>query len=64
MKDGAYPLLFPYSHGTLVCSCFSSRANKGEGLVFPEQGSVLVFLPGINEIRVMKEALAKLVHKR
>ncbi|XP_029900943.1 ATP-dependent RNA helicase TDRD9 isoform X2 [Myripristis murdjan] len=38
-----------------------SKAEK-EGL--SERGSVLVFLPGIHEIRYMQEALAKLVRKR
>lgn len=44
--------------------CLSSRAKKEGGLTSSERGSVLVFLPGIHEIRYMQEALAKLVHKR
>lgn len=44
-----------------VCS---SQAEKAEGVTLSERGSVLVFLPGIREISYMKEALAKLSHKR
>uniref|UniRef100_A0A3B3BJJ2 ATP-dependent RNA helicase TDRD9 n=1 Tax=Oryzias melastigma TaxID=30732 RepID=A0A3B3BJJ2_ORYME len=40
-----------------------SCKNKDEKGV-PERGSVLVFLPGINEINSMQAALAKLLHKR
>ncbi|XP_061700234.1 ATP-dependent RNA helicase TDRD9 isoform X2 [Syngnathoides biaculeatus] len=42
----------------------TSDGEKRGGMNFPERGSVLVFLPGIHEIRYMQEALAKLVHKR
>ena len=49
----------------LVHSYFSSKADKGAGgLTSSECGSVLVFLPGIYEIRYMQEALSKLFHKR
>ncbi|XP_031702877.1 ATP-dependent RNA helicase TDRD9 [Anarrhichthys ocellatus] len=42
----------------------SSKAETDGGMTFSERGSVLVFLPGINEINYMQEALAKLVNKR
>ncbi|XP_061650873.1 ATP-dependent RNA helicase TDRD9 isoform X1 [Phyllopteryx taeniolatus] len=42
----------------------TSDAEKEGDMNFLERGSVLVFLPGIHEIRYMQEALAKLVHKR
>uniref|UniRef100_A0A674NJD8 ATP-dependent RNA helicase TDRD9 n=1 Tax=Takifugu rubripes TaxID=31033 RepID=A0A674NJD8_TAKRU len=38
--------------------------KKNGGMTLSERGSVLVFLPGIMEIRYMQEALSKLVHKR
>ncbi|XP_047202025.1 ATP-dependent RNA helicase TDRD9 isoform X2 [Girardinichthys multiradiatus] len=41
-----------------------SKAQKDGGLTVSERGSVLVFLPGIHEIRCMQETLAKLVHQR
>ncbi|KAM8915292.1 ATP-dependent RNA helicase TDRD9 [Spinachia spinachia] len=41
-----------------------SDSNKGKEQTSPEQGSVLVFLPGIQEISYMQEALAQLFHKR
>ncbi|XP_068435838.1 ATP-dependent RNA helicase TDRD9 isoform X2 [Clinocottus analis] len=40
-----------------------SKAEKS-GMTSSQQGSVLVFLPGLNEISYMQEALAKLVYKR
>uniref|UniRef100_A0A671WD89 ATP-dependent RNA helicase TDRD9 n=1 Tax=Sparus aurata TaxID=8175 RepID=A0A671WD89_SPAAU len=42
----------------------SSKADVGGGMTSSERGSVLVFLPGIHEIRCMQEALSKLVHRR
>ncbi|XP_035529737.1 ATP-dependent RNA helicase TDRD9 [Morone saxatilis] len=42
----------------------SRIAETGGGRTSSERGSVLVFLPGIHEIRYMQEALAKLFHKR
>ncbi|XP_068195445.1 ATP-dependent RNA helicase TDRD9 [Antennarius striatus] len=42
----------------------SSKEDKGGGMTSTERGSVLVFLPGLNEIVYMQEALTKLVHKR
>ncbi|XP_069571059.1 ATP-dependent RNA helicase TDRD9 [Brachyistius frenatus] len=42
----------------------SSKAEKEGGATLSERGSVLVFLPGLHEIRYMQEALTKLVHKR
>uniref|UniRef100_H3DIZ7 RNA helicase n=1 Tax=Tetraodon nigroviridis TaxID=99883 RepID=H3DIZ7_TETNG len=43
-----------------------SSKDSGEhgDVTLSERGSVLVFLPGISEIRYMQEALSKLVHKR
>uniref|UniRef100_A0A3P9J325 RNA helicase n=1 Tax=Oryzias latipes TaxID=8090 RepID=A0A3P9J325_ORYLA len=40
----------------------SREKEDGKGVV--EKGSVLVFLPGINEISSMQEALGKLIQKR
>lgn len=42
--------------------CIKSKNKDEKGV--PERGSVLVFLPGINEINSMQAALAKLLHKR
>uniref|UniRef100_A0A665WHP3 ATP-dependent RNA helicase TDRD9 n=1 Tax=Echeneis naucrates TaxID=173247 RepID=A0A665WHP3_ECHNA len=42
----------------------SRKSEKEDGMILSERGSVLVFLPGINEICYMQEALSKLVHKR
>uniref|UniRef100_H2THD8 ATP-dependent RNA helicase TDRD9 n=1 Tax=Takifugu rubripes TaxID=31033 RepID=H2THD8_TAKRU len=42
----------------------SKDYKKNGGMTLSERGSVLVFLPGIMEIRYMQEALSKLVHKR
>ncbi|XP_029973303.1 ATP-dependent RNA helicase TDRD9 [Salarias fasciatus] len=42
----------------------TSAAAKDGATASSERGSVLVFLPGLNEIYYMQEALAKLVHKR
>ncbi|KAG7511385.1 ATP-dependent RNA helicase TDRD9 [Solea senegalensis] len=42
----------------------SRDTDQQSGMTSPEKGSVLVFLPGINEISYMHEALAKLGHKR
>ncbi|KAM8737457.1 ATP-dependent RNA helicase TDRD9 isoform 2-T2 [Acanthopagrus schlegelii] len=42
----------------------SSKADTGGGMTSSERGSVLVFLPGLHEIRCMQEALSKLVHRR
>lgn len=48
--------------------CFRSLCSKDSkergDMTLSERGSVLVFLPGISEIRNMQEALSKLVHKR
>uniref|UniRef100_A0A3P9PLI0 RNA helicase n=1 Tax=Poecilia reticulata TaxID=8081 RepID=A0A3P9PLI0_POERE len=38
--------------------------NEMEGTPLSERGSVLVFLPGIHEIRCMQESLAKLANQR
>lgn len=42
--------------------CINSEKEDGKGVA--EKGSVLVFLPGINEISSMQEALGKLIQKR
>ncbi|XP_051801542.1 ATP-dependent RNA helicase TDRD9 [Acanthochromis polyacanthus] len=42
----------------------SSKVEKEGVMASSERGSVLVFLPGLNEISYMQEALTKLVHKR
>ncbi|XP_076014599.1 ATP-dependent RNA helicase TDRD9 [Genypterus blacodes] len=41
-----------------------SKADKEGGVLLPNRGSVLVFLPGLHEIEYMQDALAKLFHKR
>ncbi|KAM4625880.1 ATP-dependent RNA helicase TDRD9 [Polymixia lowei] len=41
-----------------------SQTEKKGGLTLPERGSVLVFLPGMKEIKYMHESLAKLARKR
>lgn len=38
--------------------------KQGGATSLPDRGSVLVFLPGLSEIQIMQEALAKLVRKR
>ncbi|KAM3595501.1 uncharacterized protein V6R79_024411 [Siganus canaliculatus] len=42
----------------------SKDSYKAESKTSSERGSVLVFLPGLNEICYMQEALAKLAHQR
>lgn len=46
------------------CSLYSKDSGEHGDVTLSERGSVLVFLPGISEIRYMQEALSKLVHKR
>lgn len=46
------------------CSLYSKDSKEHGDMTVSERGSVLVFLPGIFEIRYMQEALSKLVHKR
>ncbi|XP_015229695.1 PREDICTED: putative ATP-dependent RNA helicase TDRD9 [Cyprinodon variegatus] len=41
-----------------------SKAEADGRMTLSERGSVLVFLPGLQEIRCMQEALSKLVHQR
>lgn len=57
-------ILQAFFNAKIIGACYCSRANKGDGSLFSERGSVLVFLPGMQEIRVMQEALAKLSHRR
>lgn len=45
-------------------SLYSKDSKEHGDMTLSERGSVLVFLPGISEIRYMQEALSKLVHKR
>lgn len=45
-------------------SLYSKDSKEHGDMTVSERGSVLVFLPGIFEIRYMQEALSKLVHKR
>uniref|UniRef100_A0A674PAU6 ATP-dependent RNA helicase TDRD9 n=1 Tax=Takifugu rubripes TaxID=31033 RepID=A0A674PAU6_TAKRU len=49
---------------SLIQSFDDKDYKKNGGMTLSERGSVLVFLPGIMEIRYMQEALSKLVHKR
>ncbi|KAM9708386.1 ATP-dependent RNA helicase TDRD9 isoform 2-T2 [Menidia menidia] len=42
----------------------TSKSQKGSGTTLSQRGSILVFLPGIYEIRYMQEALFKLANKR
>uniref|UniRef100_A0A3P8UNC6 ATP-dependent RNA helicase TDRD9 n=1 Tax=Cynoglossus semilaevis TaxID=244447 RepID=A0A3P8UNC6_CYNSE len=53
-----------YNLALSLIQSFDEEAHKHSGVTSPERGSVLVFLPGLYEINYMKEALAKLVHKR
>lgn len=46
------------------CSLYSKDSKEHGDMALSERGSVLVFLPGISEIRSMQEALSKLAHKR
>uniref|UniRef100_A0A8C4NIM8 ATP-dependent RNA helicase TDRD9 n=1 Tax=Dicentrarchus labrax TaxID=13489 RepID=A0A8C4NIM8_DICLA len=48
----------------LAISLIQSFDEMEGGRTSSERGSVLVFLPGIHEIKYMHEALAKLFHKR
>lgn len=43
---------------------FPCSSKEHGDMTLSERGSVLVFLPGMSEIRYMQEALSKLVHKR
>uniref|UniRef100_A0A671WK84 ATP-dependent RNA helicase TDRD9 n=1 Tax=Sparus aurata TaxID=8175 RepID=A0A671WK84_SPAAU len=54
----------PVEMYNLAVSLIQSFDEMEGGMTSSERGSVLVFLPGIHEIRCMQEALSKLVHRR
>lgn len=56
------PVLRIFSELSVLLFLCSKEENGGVTLT--ERGSVLVFLPGLMEIRYMQEALSKLVYKR
>lgn len=62
----AHSLMLPVLGIFSELSVFLFLCSKEEngGMTLSERGSVLVFLPGIGEIRYMQEALSKLVYKR
>uniref|UniRef100_A0A8C4GVH0 RNA helicase n=1 Tax=Dicentrarchus labrax TaxID=13489 RepID=A0A8C4GVH0_DICLA len=53
-----------YNLAISLIQSFDEMEETGGGRTSSERGSVLVFLPGIHEIKYMHEALAKLFHKR
>lgn len=58
------PVLRIFSELSVFLFLCSKDYKENGGMTLSERGSVLVFLPGIMEIRYMQEALSKLVHKR
>lgn len=75
LPKNCFGKIAPYAHGAqcvkppvLLCilclCCLFSKSYEEHGVTLSERGSVLVFLPGLFEIKYMQEALSKLVHKR
>lgn len=58
------PVLGIFSEWSVFLFLCSKDYKENGGMTLSERGSVLVFLPGLIEIRYMQEALSKLVHKR